>query len=77
MPPPADTILDDMAIPMAMLRAGYRVVFEPDALAEEAGSGSAVRFVVPMSAASSIGRSRSCHRFTRRIPFSDTETAMV
>lgn len=39
--PPADTILDDMAIPMAMLRAGYRVVFEPDALAEEAGSGSA------------------------------------
>jgi len=40
-PPPPDTILDDMAIPMAILRSGYRVVFEPEALAEEAGSGSA------------------------------------
>jgi cellulose synthase/poly-beta-1,6-N-acetylglucosamine synthase-like glycosyltransferase len=40
-PPPGDTILDDMAIPMAILRSGYRVVFEPEALAEEAGSGSA------------------------------------
>jgi cellulose synthase/poly-beta-1,6-N-acetylglucosamine synthase-like glycosyltransferase len=41
-PPPADTILDDMAIPMAILRTGHRVVFENDALADEAGSGSAV-----------------------------------
>jgi cellulose synthase/poly-beta-1,6-N-acetylglucosamine synthase-like glycosyltransferase len=40
-PPPPDTILDDMAIPMAILRSGYRVVFEAEALAEEAGSGSA------------------------------------
>lgn len=39
--PPADTILDDMAIPMAVLRSGYRVVFEPEALAEEAGSATA------------------------------------
>jgi len=39
-PPPADTILDDMAIPMAVLRAGHRVVFDADALADEAGSGS-------------------------------------
>jgi cellulose synthase/poly-beta-1,6-N-acetylglucosamine synthase-like glycosyltransferase len=38
--PPADTILDDMAIPMGVLRAGHRVVFEVDALAEEAGSAS-------------------------------------
>jgi cellulose synthase/poly-beta-1,6-N-acetylglucosamine synthase-like glycosyltransferase len=38
--PPPDTILDDMAIPMAVLRAGRRVVFEVDALADEAGSGS-------------------------------------
>jgi cellulose synthase/poly-beta-1,6-N-acetylglucosamine synthase-like glycosyltransferase len=38
--PPADTILDDMAIPMAVLRSGYRVVFEEAALAEEAGSAS-------------------------------------
>ncbi len=40
-PPPGDTILDDMAIPMAVLRTGHRVVFEVDALAEEAGSCSA------------------------------------
>ncbi len=39
-PPPADTILDDMAIPMGVLRTGHRVVFEAGALAEEAGSGS-------------------------------------
>ena len=38
--PPADTILDDMAIPMGVLRTGHRVVFEANALAEEAGSGS-------------------------------------
>jgi cellulose synthase/poly-beta-1,6-N-acetylglucosamine synthase-like glycosyltransferase len=40
-PPPADTILDDMAIPMAVIRAGYRVAFEESALADEAGSTSA------------------------------------
>jgi cellulose synthase/poly-beta-1,6-N-acetylglucosamine synthase-like glycosyltransferase len=40
-PPPPDTILDDMAIPMAVIRAGYRVVFEEDALADEEGSASA------------------------------------
>ncbi len=39
-PPPDDTILDDMAIPMAVLRSGRRVVFEIGAIAEEAGSGS-------------------------------------
>lgn len=38
--PPDDTILDDMAIPMAVLRSGQRVVFEAAALADEAGSGS-------------------------------------
>jgi cellulose synthase/poly-beta-1,6-N-acetylglucosamine synthase-like glycosyltransferase len=38
---PPDTILDDMAIPMAVLRAGHRVVYEPDALAIEQGSQSA------------------------------------
>jgi cellulose synthase/poly-beta-1,6-N-acetylglucosamine synthase-like glycosyltransferase len=32
-----DTILDDMAIPMAVVRAGHRVVFEPDARAQEQG----------------------------------------
>lgn len=40
-PPPADTILDDMAIPMAVVRAGRRVVFEPSAVAHESGSDSA------------------------------------
>jgi cellulose synthase/poly-beta-1,6-N-acetylglucosamine synthase-like glycosyltransferase len=38
---PNDTILDDMAIPMAVIRAGFRVVFEPGAQAHEQGSSSA------------------------------------
>ena len=40
--PPADTILDDMAIPLGVIRAGYRVVLEPRATAFEAGSETAV-----------------------------------
>jgi cellulose synthase/poly-beta-1,6-N-acetylglucosamine synthase-like glycosyltransferase len=40
-PPPDDTILDDMAIPMGVVRAGYRVVFEPAARAHEQGSETA------------------------------------
>ena len=40
-PPPTDTILDDMAIPMAVIRAGRRVVFERDALGFERGSETA------------------------------------
>jgi cellulose synthase/poly-beta-1,6-N-acetylglucosamine synthase-like glycosyltransferase len=40
-PPPGDTILDDMAIPMAVVRAGHRVVFEPGAVARERGSETA------------------------------------
>jgi cellulose synthase/poly-beta-1,6-N-acetylglucosamine synthase-like glycosyltransferase len=40
--PADDTILDDMAIPMAVIRAGYRVVFEPTARAYEQGSASAL-----------------------------------
>ena len=39
--PPNDTILDDLAIPMAVVRAGFRAVFEPSALAFEQGSRSA------------------------------------
>ena len=39
--PPDDTILDDMAIPMGVIRAGRRVVFEPAARAHEQGSESA------------------------------------
>lgn len=39
--PPADTVLDDMAVPFAVVRQGRRVVFEPDALAHEVGSRSA------------------------------------
>ncbi|BCS33212.1 hypothetical protein TBR22_A24390 [Luteitalea sp. TBR-22] len=39
--PPADTVLDDMAVPMAVIRAGRRVVFEPGAIAFEHGSRSA------------------------------------
>lgn len=40
-PQPPDTILDDMAIPMGIVRSGHRVVFEPTALAHEAGVKSA------------------------------------
>ena len=40
-PPPPDTILDDMAIPMAIVRAGRRVVFDGNARAFEQGSESA------------------------------------
>jgi cellulose synthase/poly-beta-1,6-N-acetylglucosamine synthase-like glycosyltransferase len=39
--PSADTILDDMAIPMAVVRQGYRVVLEPSAVAYEEGVTSA------------------------------------
>jgi hypothetical protein len=39
--PPPDTILDDMAIPMAVIRAGLRVVYEPTACAKEQGSETA------------------------------------
>jgi cellulose synthase/poly-beta-1,6-N-acetylglucosamine synthase-like glycosyltransferase len=39
--PAPDTILDDMAIPMSVVRAGRRVVFEPSARASERGSESA------------------------------------
>ena len=41
-PPPSDTILDDMAIPLSIIRAGYRVVLEPRAIAHEAGSETAM-----------------------------------
>ena len=40
-PPPTDTILDDMAIPMGVARAGHRVVFEPEARAHERGCDTA------------------------------------
>jgi cellulose synthase/poly-beta-1,6-N-acetylglucosamine synthase-like glycosyltransferase len=39
--PKADTILDDMAIPMGVLQKGYRVVIEPRATAHEQGVASA------------------------------------
>lgn len=39
--PPTDTILDDMAIPMAVARAGRRVVFEPEARGHERGCETA------------------------------------
>jgi cellulose synthase/poly-beta-1,6-N-acetylglucosamine synthase-like glycosyltransferase len=41
-PRPEDTILDDMAIPMSVVRAGRRVVFEPGARAQEPGVESAM-----------------------------------
>jgi cellulose synthase/poly-beta-1,6-N-acetylglucosamine synthase-like glycosyltransferase len=48
-PPPVDTILDDMAIPMAVTRAGRRVVFEPEARAHERGSETATEEFVRKS----------------------------
>ena len=47
--PPTDTILDDMAIPMAVARAGRRVVFEPGAQAHERGSETATEEFVRKS----------------------------
>jgi cellulose synthase/poly-beta-1,6-N-acetylglucosamine synthase-like glycosyltransferase len=41
-PRPEDTILDDMAIPMSIVRTGRRVVFEPAARAQEPGVESAM-----------------------------------
>jgi cellulose synthase/poly-beta-1,6-N-acetylglucosamine synthase-like glycosyltransferase len=40
-PPPDDTILDDMVIPMSVVRGGRRVVYEPEAHAVEPGSDTA------------------------------------
>jgi cellulose synthase/poly-beta-1,6-N-acetylglucosamine synthase-like glycosyltransferase len=40
-PPAADTILDDMAIPMSVVKSGHRVVYDGDARAREQGSASA------------------------------------
>jgi lipopolysaccharide/colanic/teichoic acid biosynthesis glycosyltransferase/glycosyltransferase involved in cell wall biosynthesis len=40
-PPASDAILDDVAIPMATVEEGYRVVFEPEALAYEKATDSA------------------------------------
>jgi cellulose synthase/poly-beta-1,6-N-acetylglucosamine synthase-like glycosyltransferase len=40
-PPPSDTILDDMAIPMAVIRAGRRVVYDSRARAVEQGCETA------------------------------------
>jgi cellulose synthase/poly-beta-1,6-N-acetylglucosamine synthase-like glycosyltransferase len=41
-PPPPDTILDDMAIPMAVARAGRRIIFEPHARGHERGAETAM-----------------------------------
>lgn len=39
-PPPADTVIEDFVIPMAVIRQGRRVVFEPGAWGWEQGSMS-------------------------------------
>jgi len=39
--PPPDTILDDFVISMGVMRQGYRVVYEPGAVAHENGTPSA------------------------------------
>lgn len=40
-PIPADTLLDDLLIPMNIVRQGYRVKFEPGAIARDAATVSA------------------------------------
>ena len=40
-PPPPDTVLDDMAVPMAVIKQGYRVVFDMEAIAFEHGARTA------------------------------------
>jgi cellulose synthase/poly-beta-1,6-N-acetylglucosamine synthase-like glycosyltransferase len=40
-PPPADTILDDMLVPMEIVRQGSRVIFVPEARATEGGTATA------------------------------------
>lgn len=40
--PPSDTILDDMAIPMGVARAGRRIIFEPLARGHERGAETAM-----------------------------------
>lgn len=37
-PPPADTLLDDFYLSLSLVRDGWRVVYEPQAIAREAGS---------------------------------------
>ena len=40
-PIPEDTLLDDVLIPLRIVRRGYRVVFDPDARAHDAASATA------------------------------------
>jgi biofilm PGA synthesis N-glycosyltransferase PgaC len=40
-PIPEDTVLDDVLIPLKIVRAGYRVLFEPEALAYDAAPATA------------------------------------
>ena len=42
-PIPEDTLLDDVLIPLRVVRAGYRVVFEPDARAYDGASSTALQ----------------------------------
>ena len=49
-PIPEDTILDDVLIPLRIVRRGYRVVFEPDARAYDQVVGDGPRGVRPKGA---------------------------
>ena len=40
-PIPEDTLLDDVLIPLRMVRRGYRIVFEPEARAHDCASSTA------------------------------------
>ena len=60
-PPPDDTILDDMAIPMAVVRAGRRVVFEPEAHGLRTGLRNGARRVLAQ-----VTRHCGRHQFLQR-----------
>lgn len=69
-PPSRDSILDDMAIPMAVARMGRRVVFEPDARAYEQGSETAsilYALAATTQAVVYVGGLAGCHPAFRRI----------
>ena len=76
--PPSDTILDDMAIPMAVVRAGQRVVFEESAVAHERGSETAAE-EFSRKARVVAGAMQFLMRRDSAVPFSNVQvfTALV
>ncbi|MFN8060111.1 MAG: glycosyltransferase family 2 protein [Vicinamibacterales bacterium] len=75
-PPPNDTILDDVAIPMAICNRGHRVVMEPQARAHEHGSLSA-RQEFSRKARIVAGAIQFLSRDESRVPLSRPQVLMA